>query len=68
MSVEFRDLVAVMGVVRLLTNAGLFLSIQNRNVFVDATYIAPLPPGVVHGETVTLWVSREYAQRKGLVA
>jgi hypothetical protein len=68
MSVKFKELVPVEGVFRLFTDTGVFLSVQNRNVFLDATYMPPLPPDVVQGETVTLLVSREYARRKGLVA
>jgi hypothetical protein len=67
-SLEFKNLVPIEGVLRLLTDTGVFLSVQNRNVFLDATYMTPLPPDLVQGEIVTLLVSREYARRKGLIA
>ena len=68
MSVEFKDVVPVEGVLRLVTDTGLFLLVQNRLLFLDATYMQPLPPDIELGETVTLRISREYARRKGLVA
>ena len=68
MSVKFKELVPVEGVFRLFTDSDVFLFVENRNVFLDATYMPRLPPDVVQGETVTLLVSREYARRKGLVA
>ena len=68
MSVEFKDLVPVEGVLRLFTDTGLFLSVQNRSVFLDATYMPSLPPDLARGETVTLLVSHDYARRKGLIA
>jgi len=68
MSVEFKDMVPVEGVPRLVTDTGLFLLVQNRLLFLDATYMQPLPPDIELGETVTLRISREYARRKGLVA
>ena len=67
-SMEFKDVVPVEGVLRLVTDTGLFLLVQNRLLFLDATYMQPLPPDIELGETVTLRISREYARRKGLVA
>jgi hypothetical protein len=66
MSVEFKDVVPVEGVLRLVTNTGLFLLVNNRMVFLDAQYIPPLLPSLVLGETVKLHISRDYARRKGL--
>jgi hypothetical protein len=51
-----------------LTDTGLFLSVKNQNVFLDATYMPPLPPELAQGATVTPLVSREYARRKGPIA
>ena len=42
MSVEFKDMVPVEGVPRLVTDTGLFLLVQNRLLFLDATYMQPL--------------------------
>ena len=67
-SMEFKDVVPVEGVLRLVTDTGLFLLVQNRLLFLDATYMQPLPPDIELGETVTLRISREYARRKGFVA
>jgi len=67
-SMEFKDVVPVEGVLRLVTDTGLFLLVQNRLLFLDATYMQPLPPDIELGGTVTLRISREYARRKGLVA
>ena len=68
MSVEFKGLVPVEGVFRLFTDTGVFLSVQNRDVFLDYQYMPPLLPNFVRGDTVTLLVSRDYTLRKGLVA
>ena len=39
---EFKDVVPVEGVLRLVTDTGLFLLVQNRLLFLDATYMQPL--------------------------
>jgi hypothetical protein len=62
-----KDVVSIEGVVRLLTDTGVFLWFQNRTVFLDDQYISAPLAKLVRDETVTLNLSREYARRKGLV-
>jgi hypothetical protein len=64
----FDDFVAVRGEVQLLTDLGVFLTVQNRRVFVGTLCMQTPNRTLKLGKAATLRVLRSYAQQVGLVA
>jgi hypothetical protein len=60
--------VPVRGEVNLVTDLGVFLTVQSRRVFVAALCMQTPNRIPQPGEAVTLHVSRPYAEQQGLVA
>jgi hypothetical protein len=61
-------LVPVRGVVDVVSGLGVFLNIQNRQVFIPAERTLSALRRLRSGEIVFLQVNRDFALREGLVA
>jgi hypothetical protein len=62
------EFVPVRGVVHLVTDMGVFLTVQGQRVFVAALSMQTPKRIPQPGEAVTLHVSRPYAEQQGFVA
>jgi hypothetical protein len=63
------DFVPIRGELEQVSQLGVFLIVQSRRIFVEASYMQQTPDQALWpGETVTLKVSRNFARREGLVA
>jgi len=62
------EFIPVRDVVHLVTDMGVFVTVQSRRVFVAALCMHTPKRIPQPGEAVTLHVSRPYAEQQGLVA
>ena len=63
------DFVPIRGELEKVSQLGVFLIVQSRRIFVEASCMQQTPGQALWpGETVTLQVSRNFARREGLVA
>jgi hypothetical protein len=63
------DFVPIRGELEQVSQLGVFLIVQSRRIFVEASYMQQRPDQALWpGEAVTLNVSRNFARREGLVA
>jgi len=61
------EFVSVLGVVHRVSSFGVFLELESRRVFVPILRMQPPARVLQPGETVTLHVSRSYAEQEMLV-